>query len=170
MPSPSTHCGRVRHMVRLFRVRNRLFPTVPFAQRFPGLLSAVKTVVAVRWRPCRQNREGFPARAAPSPANPDAVVALIMRLLAPSAVTYDRPIPAYGTPPRQQFQWERGHPGSTLFSFSGSAIKRIKAGVKAALERPAKARSSCGTSPSGKVNFERKKEYRFRTRGAVSRL
>ncbi len=118
-------------MVRLFRARDRLFPTVPFAERFPGLLSAVKTVVAVRWRPCRQNREGFSARPAPPTANPDAVVALVVRLLAPSAVTYDRPIAAHGTPPREQMQWKRSHPGSALFSFSGSAIKRIKAGVKA---------------------------------------
>ena len=117
--------------VRLFRVRNRLFPTIPFAQRFPGLLPAIETVVAVRRRPCGQNREGFPARAAAPAANPDPVVPLIVRLLAPSAVTNDGPIAADGTPSRQQLQRERGHPGSILFSFSGSAIKRIKAGVKA---------------------------------------
>src|SRR4051794_9370818 len=39
------------------------------------------------------------------------------------------------TPPREQLQPERRHPGSVLSSVSGSAIKRITAGVRAAPDR-----------------------------------
>jgi hypothetical protein len=55
----------------------------------------------------------------------------IVRLLAPPAMAHDGLIAASWTPPRQQLQGEWGYPGSGLFSSSGSAIKRIKAGVKA---------------------------------------
>jgi hypothetical protein len=58
-------------------------------------------------------------------------MAFIVRLLAPPAMAHDGLIAANWTPSRQQFQGERRHPGSGLFSSSGSAIKRIKAGVKA---------------------------------------
>ena len=46
----------------------------------------------------------------------------------------DRVVLANGTSPRQEVQ--RNHPGSMLSSASGSAIKRITAGVKAAADRP----------------------------------
>ena len=55
----------------------------------------------------------------------------IVSLFASSAVTDDGPVAAHGTLSRQQLQGKRGHPGSALFSFSGSAINIIKAGVKA---------------------------------------
>jgi len=83
--------------------------------------------VAVRRRPHGQDAEGFPARPTQSAANPDAIVALVVGLLAPSAVTDDSLVAAHRTLPRQQLQRERGHPGSVLSSPSGSAIKRIKA-------------------------------------------
>src|SRR5512132_892215 len=47
----------------------------------------------------------------------------------PSSMTNDRTVPANRTSPRQQVQ--RDHPGWTLSFASGSAIKRITAGVKA---------------------------------------
>jgi hypothetical protein len=87
--------------------------------------------VSVRWRQCGQNREGFAAGPTSPATNPDAAVPFIVRLLAPPAMAHDGLIAANWTPSRQQFQGERRHPGSGLFSFSGSAIKRIKAGVKA---------------------------------------
>ena len=48
-------------------------------------------------------------------------------------MTGDRILPADGTLPRQEGQ--RDHPGSMLSFVSGSAIKRITAGVKAAADR-----------------------------------
>ena len=56
--------------------------------------------------------------------------ALIVVALAESpSVADDRVVAADGTSPRQQVQWD--HPGSMLSFASGSAIKRITAGVKA---------------------------------------
>jgi hypothetical protein len=82
----------------------------------------------------------------------------IVRLLASLAMAHDGLIAANRAPPRQQLQGQRRYPGSGLFSSSGSAIKRIKAGVKARpFERPAKAQSGCGTSPSGKVSSNEKR-------------
>ena len=85
-----------------------------------------------RWRrPIGQHREGLLARATETPANPDLCVPLIVRLLEPPSVTDDRPIAAQRASPRQQRKRDLGHPGSVLSSVSGSAIKRITAGVKA---------------------------------------
>jgi len=56
---------------------------------------------------------------------------LIVRLLSAPSVTKDGLVSAKWTPPRQPIQRDQGHPGSVLSSVSGSAIKRIKAGVKA---------------------------------------
>jgi hypothetical protein len=85
----------------------------------------------VRWRPCGQNREGFAARPTSPATNPNAAMPFIVRLLAPPAMAHDGLIAANRAPSRQQFQGERRYPGSGLFSASVSAIKRIKAGMKA---------------------------------------
>jgi hypothetical protein len=97
-------------------------------------------------------------------------VPLIVRLFEPPAVTDDGEVAAHRTPARQQSQREDGHPGSILFSFSGSAIKRIKAGVKPRPERPAKAQSGYGASPSGKIRSNEKKITAFRTADVALRL
>src|ERR1051326_2197370 len=57
-----------------------------------------------------------------------------MSMTEPSSVANDRVFLADGTSPRQAVQWN--HPGSMLSFASGSAIKRITAGVKAAADRP----------------------------------
>lgn len=85
-------------------------------------------------------------------------------------MTDDGEVAAHRTPARQQSQREDGHPGSILFSFSGSAIKRIKAGVKPRPERPAKAQSGYGASPSGKIRSNEKKITAFRTADVALRL
>src|ERR1019366_1647340 len=65
------------------------------------------------------------------------------------------------TSPREEDQ--RDHPGSMLSFASGSAIKRITAGMKARRDRSLlKSRSAAGPSPSGKVSFERKKNTALR--------
>lgn len=75
-------------------------------------------------------------------------------------MTDDCLVAAYRTPPWQQKQRDHGYPGSVLSSASGSAIKRIKAGVKAhSFSTPCQASIRVrGPSPSGKVSFERKKK------------
>jgi hypothetical protein len=58
-------------------------------------------------------------------------MAWVVCLLAPLAMADDGLVATQRTPPREQLQRERLHPGSVLSSASGSAIKRITAGVKA---------------------------------------
>jgi hypothetical protein len=139
-------------------VRNRFFPTARFVQRCPCLLPASEAVMPVRRRPHGQNRERLPTGPTSPATNPDAAMSFIVRLLAPPAMAHDGLMAANRTPSRQQLQGERRHPDSGLFSPSGSAIKRIKAGVKARpLNAPPKAQSGCGTSPSGKVSSNEKR-------------
>jgi hypothetical protein len=54
---------------------------------------------------------------------------VVVGLAEPPSMADDRVIPADRALPRQQAQWD--HPGSMLSFASGSAIKRITAGVKA---------------------------------------
>ena len=94
-----------------------------------GLLSAPQAVVSGRRQPIGQDREGLPARQTDSAPHPDAIVPVIVGLTESSSVADDRVVPANRTSPRQEVQ--RDHPGSMLSFASGSAIKRITAGVKA---------------------------------------
>jgi hypothetical protein len=64
-----------------------------------------------------------------STSHPDALVVVIVGLAEPSSMADDRVVAANRTLPRQEPQ--RDHPGSMLSFASGSAIKRITAGVKA---------------------------------------
>jgi len=58
-------------------------------------------------------------------------VLVIVALPQSSSMTDDRFVATEGASSRQEIQ--RDHPGSALFSGSGSAIKRITAGVRAAV-------------------------------------
>ena len=64
-----------------------------------------------------------------SAPHPDAFVPVVVGLAESPSVADDRVVPADRTSPRQEVQ--RDHPGSMLSFASGSAIKRITAGVKA---------------------------------------
>ena len=64
-----------------------------------------------------------------SAPHPDAFVPVIVGMAEPPPMADDRVVPANRTLPRQEVQ--RDHPGSMLSFASGSAIKRITAGVKA---------------------------------------
>jgi len=57
------------------------------------------------------------------------LVPVIVALTEPPSVADDAVVSTNGTSPRQEIQ--RDHPGSMLSPASGSAIKRITAGVKA---------------------------------------
>ena len=140
----------------LLAVRCRLLGRITGGEVLTGLLPAVKTVVA-RWRqPIGQDGKGLPARLTDSAPHPDTYVAVIVSMAEPSSVANDRIIPAYGTSPRQQAQ--RDHPGSALSSASGSAIKRITAGVRAAADRRCQV-SIWGLAFTSRLNqFRTKKE------------
>jgi hypothetical protein len=126
---PSTHGGWIGQACRIFAVRYCLFGRVTGADPLTGLLSTMQAVVPGRRQPIRQDREGLAARVTDSPPHPDACVPIVVALTESPAVTDDRVVTANGTSPRQQVQ--RDHPGSMLSFASGSAIKRITAGVKA---------------------------------------
>jgi hypothetical protein len=98
------------------------------------LLPAVKAVVPTWSKPIGQNCESLPARLTESAPHPDAFVLVIVALTSAPSMANDRVIVTNWTTPRQALQ--RHHPGSMLSSASGSAIKRITAGVKAAADRP----------------------------------
>jgi hypothetical protein len=80
-------------------------------------------------QPIGQDGVGFLARLTDSAPHPDAFVLVIVALAESPSVADDRVVEANGASPRQEVQ--RDHPGSMLSSASGSAIKRITAGVKA---------------------------------------
>ena len=95
----------------------------------PGQLPTPQSVVPGRRQLIRQDREGLAARLTDSAPHPDAGAPVIVALTKSPAVADDRIVMANRTAPRQKFQ--RDYPGSTLSFASGSAIKRITAGVKA---------------------------------------
>ena len=106
-----------------------LFGRIAGGDAFAGLLPTVQAVVPGRRQPIGQDREGFLTRLTDSAPHPDAFVLVIVALTESPSVADDRVVAANGTSPRQEVQ--RDHPGSMLSSASGSAIKRITAGVKA---------------------------------------
>ena len=82
-------------------------------------------------RPVRQDGEGQSTGPAHAAADPNPVVAFVMGLFPPPAVARDRILAAPRAASWQKRQRKCRHPGSDLSSGSGSAIKRITAGVKA---------------------------------------
>ena len=124
------------------------------------LLPAVKAVVPGWSQPIGQNRESLPARFTESAPHPDAFVLVIVALASAPSMANDRVAVTNWTTPRQALQ--RNHPGSMLSSASGSAMKRITAGVKAAADRSLPSFDlRTGLHPPGKVSLERKQNTAF---------
>src|SRR6202035_5212809 len=94
-----------------------------------SLLPSTQGVVSVRRQPIGLDREGLPARLTDSAAHPNAFLTGIVGWTEPSSMADDRVVRANRTSPRQEVQ--RDYPGSMLSFASGSAIKRITAGVRA---------------------------------------
>jgi len=110
-------------------VRRGLLNGITGGDSLAGLQSTLQAVVPGRREPIRQYREGLVARLTDSPPHPDACMPVVVALTESPAVADDRVVTADWTSPWQQVQWD--HPGSMLSFASGSAIKRITAGVKA---------------------------------------
>jgi hypothetical protein len=129
---PAPQRGWIGQAIGIFGLRSRLFPTNgAVAIGLPRLLPTIEGVASVWRRPDRQNCECPPAEWTSHAANPDAIVLLIMCLFSALSMTDEGLLTAKWTLAGQKMQRERGHPGSVLSFASGSAIKRIKAGVKA---------------------------------------
>jgi hypothetical protein len=120
-------------MRQVFAVRCGSLGSITGGDALTGLLPAAKAVVTGGRQPIGQGSEGLSTRSTDSTSHPDAFVLVIVALTQSPPVADDRVITANGTSPRQQVQ--RDYPGSALSSASGSAIKRITAGVKAAADR-----------------------------------
>jgi hypothetical protein len=121
-------------MGRIFAERCGMLDGFSCGDPLTRFLSTAQSVVSRRCEPLGQDREGLPARPTDSTSHPDRFAVIVVALAESSSVADDRVLPADGTLPRQEGQ--RDHPGSTLSFASGSAIKRITAGVKAAADRP----------------------------------
>ena len=106
-----------------------LLDRVTSSHPLTGLLSTPQAVMPGRRQPIRQDRVGPPAGVTDSAPHPAAGTAVIVALTKSPAMADDRVAMANETTPGQKFQ--RDHPGSALSFASGSAIKRITAGVKA---------------------------------------
>ena len=133
---PPSHRRWVWRSRRVCDVGDGLLPgAIRLVQQIPRLLPAVEGVVPGRRRPVGQHRKGLVAGATTAPPNPDLLVPLVVRIFEALSVTNDSPLAANRAQPGEQFQRDLGHPGSVLFSGSGSAIKRITAGVKAGPDR-----------------------------------
>jgi hypothetical protein len=115
-------------------VRRGLLGRITSGEVVTGLLPAPKAIVAGWRQPIGQDGKGLPARLTNPAPHPDALVLVIVSEAEPSPVPNDRVISANWTLPRQEVQ--RDHPESPLSSACGSVIKRITAGVKAAVDRP----------------------------------
>jgi hypothetical protein len=113
-----------------------------------------------RWcQPIGQNGEGFLAGPTYAAPHPNAIVTDIVGITKSLSVAHDRVVTANRTSPREKVQ--RDYPGSALSSTSGSAIKRITAGVKAAADRRCQV-SIWGQAFTLPVNqLERKKNTAF---------
>jgi len=105
----------------------------PCGEPLTGILSTAQSVVCRRCEPLGQDREGFLAWLTDPTSHPDRFTLIVVALAESPSMTDDGVLPADGTLPRQEGQ--RDHPGSMLSFSSGSAIKRITAGVKAAADR-----------------------------------
>jgi hypothetical protein len=114
--------------------------------------------------PFRQDSEGLAAWMADSTADPDPLMSFIIRLPEPPAMADDRSVMAERTQPRHQA--ERNHPGSGLSCVSGSAIKRITAGVKARRDSPGNDSICCWAFTLPANQIQTKKEYCFRPSAA----
>jgi hypothetical protein len=127
--SPPAQGGWIGQARRILAVRRCLLNAITCGDVFTGLLPATQAERRRRHEPVGQNREGLPARITNPASHPNAFVPVIVGLAKSPSVADDRGVPANRTLPRQEGQ--RDHPGSMLSFSSGSAIKRITAGVKA---------------------------------------
>jgi hypothetical protein len=126
---PSAEGGGIGRARRILAVRRRLLHGGAGGDVLTGLLSAPQGERRRRYQPIGQDGEGLPAGMTDSASHPNVFVVFIVGLAEPSSMPDDRVVLAKGTSPRQEVEGD--HPGSMLSFASGSAIKRITAGVKA---------------------------------------
>jgi hypothetical protein len=110
-------------------MRRGLLYGIACGDALAGLLAATQAEMPRRRQPIGQDRKRLPAWMTDSTPCPNAFAPVVVGQAEPPSMADDRVFPADWTAPRQEVQWD--HPGSMLSFASGSAIKRITAGVKA---------------------------------------
>ena len=129
---PTPQRGWIWESIGIFALRSGLLPSCRRrATRFPGLLPATQLYWPYGGDQAGRMVKVFATRTAEAAPYPDPVVVFVVSLLAPLAVADDGVPSAVRASSWQQRQRERSYPESDLSCGSGSAIKRIKAGVKA---------------------------------------
>jgi hypothetical protein len=131
---PSTEGGWIGRAFWIFAVRRCLLNGIACGDPLTGLLPATQAERRRRSEPIGQDREGLFARMTDSTPHPNVFMPVIVGLAEPPSVADDRVVMANRASPRQEIQ--RDYPGSMLSFASGSGIKIITAGVKAAADRP----------------------------------
>ena len=126
---PSAQSGWIGRARRIFAVRRCLLNGITCGDVLTGLLPAMQAERRRGHEPIGQDREGLSARITNPASHPDAFVPVVVGLTEPSSMADDRVVVANRASPRETVQGD--HPGSMLSFASGSAIKRITAGVKA---------------------------------------
>ena len=126
---PAAQGGGIGRARRIFAVRRGLLNGIACGDTLTGFLPATQAERRRRRQPIGQDGEGLAARMTYSASHPNAFVALVVGRAQASSMADNRAVLANRTSPGEQVQGN--HPGSTLSSVSGNAIKRITAGVKA---------------------------------------
>ena len=154
---PAAHGGCIRQTLWILAVRRCLLQRFADTDPLTCLLPTTQRVGSARNQPVGQDCEGRTARSTDSTSHPNPLALLIVGGSKPPSMADDRllstqrALPWYGS--------QRNYPGSSLSFPSGSAIKRIKAGVKALFADSSCQDSFCqpAPSPSGQVSFKRKR-------------
>lgn len=110
-------------------MRSRLLRGAASTDPLAGLPSTMQAEMSEWSQPVGQDGEGLLAWPTDSTPRPEEAMLIIVALTESPAVADDGVVLADRTSPGQKIQWD--HPGSMLSFAPGSAIKRIKAGVKA---------------------------------------
>ena len=137
-------------------VRRCLLEGVTGGEALAGQFPTTQSERSLRHQPTRQDGKRLSTGTTDPASYPNRSVPVIVALPEPASMANDRTFEAERAPPRQQLQGN--YPGSVLSFVSGSAIKRITAGVKARRDRPCQV-SICwpGLHPPGKVSSNEKR-------------
>jgi hypothetical protein len=138
-------------------MRRRLLHGMACGDALASLLAAKQAERRRGHKPIGQDRESPPARLTYSAAHPNTFVPVVMSMPEAPSMADDGAVPTDRTLSREKIQGD--YPGSALSFVSGSAIKRITAGVRACRwVLPARTVPATGLHPPGRFVFERKTE------------
>ena len=115
---PTAERGRIGRSVRVFERGRRLLPGAELHKAPPQCLTtSQQAVMGVRERKPGQEREGLPATGAPSAANLNPLVMLVVRLLAAASMADDRILPTNRALPQN-------NPGATRRPIRFQLVRR----------------------------------------------